>query len=253
MARMQKNNPLPYTESVLENPHTSSHSHYHGPSASVGYGHGASAQSISHNTSHRKYLIFLTVLILITLAISLYAALGINSIKKSLSGQSINVADFLKKVTAHSELGAYKDVTPLNIIQINSGNLASLQGQISGLNVNHIGKFLIQYSDKIVLYDYAADQIENQVTVPQQPQLPADFFTKLYAHKEVAGLAESNPVGGVLDAGSLAALQQQFPQAYKDAKVGDFLLRYPQAVIVYDYQNDRLVNVVPLAQQQETA
>ena len=36
------------------------------------------------------------------------------------------------------------------------------------------------------------------------------------------------------------------PDVYKDAKVGDALLRYTTALVIYDYNNDNVVNAVAL-------
>ena len=150
------------------------------------------------------------------------------------------------KITGHTELSGLTDVPPTNIIQVNTNNLADLQTQIQGLNVNHIGKFLVQYSDRVILYDYDNDIIEGQIPIEQQSQISDDFMNKFYAHQEVAGLAGEQPVGGILDVESLNTLQEQFPEVYKDAKEGDFLLRFPTALVIYDYGNDKLVNAIPL-------
>jgi len=82
---------------------------------------------------------------------------------------------------------------------------------------------------------------------PQQAQLPADFFTKLNKHNELQGLQNQQPIGGQIDAASLAILKQQFPDVYANAKVGDFLLRYQTKLIIYDYNNNRIVNAVNLS------
>lgn len=73
-----------------------------------------------------------------------------------------------------------------------------------------------------------------------------EFFAKLNKHPELKGLQNEQPVGGQLDAASLSTLKQQFPDVYKDAKVGDFLLRYKTKLIIYDYDSDRIVNAVNL-------
>ena len=59
----------------------------------------------------------------------------------------------------------------------------------------------------------------------------------------------SNPVGGQLDDASLASLKQQFPNVYSNAKTGDYLLRFPTGLVVFDYNQDKVVTAVPLQQQ----
>ena len=142
----------------------------------------------------------------------------------------------------------YVGVAPLNIIQVNNNNIANLQAQVNWLDLSYIWNFIIQYADKIVIYDYDNDKIKGAVSLqqPQQAQLSADFFTKLNKHAELQGLESQQPMGGQLDAASLNTLKQQFPDVYANAKVGDFLLRYQTKLIIYDYSQDKIVNVVNL-------
>ena len=72
------------------------------------------------------------------------------------------------------------------------------------------------------------------------------FFTKLNKHPEVQGLQNQQPIGGQIDAASLNSLKQQFPDVYANAKVGDFLLRYQTKLVIYDYNQDKVVNAVNL-------
>ena len=196
--------------------------------------------------SSRNLMYVVLLVSLIGLGVSLYSISDINNIKNTLNPLTIEIDEFMTKITGHAELSDLNDVPPTNIIQVNTNNLANLQGQIQGLNVNHLGKFLVQYQDMVVLYDYENDIIEGQIPLQQQSQLSDDFMDKFYAHEEVAGLAGDQPVGGMLDTESLDTLQEQFPEVYKDAKEGDFLLRFPTALVIYDYGNDQLVNAVPL-------
>ena len=142
-------------------------------------------------------------------------------------------------------------------MQITQQNLGQLQQQIAGLDVGHIGKFLVQYVDKLVLYDYNKDVLEAQLSLPQGQaagqagtNAPQDFFTKLAAHPEAQPFMTSNPVGGQLDEASLASLKQQFPNVYNNAKTGDYLLRFPTGLVVFDYNQDKVVIAVPLQQNQ---
>ena len=202
-----------------------------------------------HETAIFHYIAIL--LIIAALFVSIIALANTNKLKNALAPQTININDFLNKLTSHDEAKAYVGVSPLNIVQINSDNIANLQAQIAGLDASYMGNFIVQYTDRIVIYDYGGDAIKGIVSLQQQQaqqqaQLPADFFAKLNAHPELQGLANEQPAGGQLDAATLNTLQQQFPDLYADAKVGDFLLRYQARLVIYDYNNDRIVNAVNL-------
>lgn len=190
---------------------------------------------------------FIIFSIIATLIISVFSLAFVYQLKKTLIPRTVNTNDFLKKLTSHDEMKTYVGVSPLNIVQIKSDNFASLQSQISGLDTSYIGNFVVQYSDRIVVYDYENDKIKGTLAFQQQtPKLPADFFSRLNKHAEIQGLQNQQPIGGQLDANSLATLKQQFPDVYANAKVGDFLLRYQTRLIIYDYNADRIVNAVSL-------
>ena len=193
-----------------------------------------------------QYAIVLSIIA--TFVISIFALVNIYQIKQIVVPRTINLNDFLKKLTAHDELKSYVGVAPLNVVQINNNNFANLQSQIGGLDTSYINNFLVQYTNRIVIYDYDNDKIRGAVNLQnaQQAQLPADFVAKLYKHPETAGLQGQQPAGGQIDAASLATLKQQFPDVYKDAKVGDFSLRYQTKLIIYDYNADKIVNAVNL-------
>src|SRR3989338_8414202 len=189
------------------------------------------------------------VLIIATLIVGIFILLKTNQITgAAVAQQTMSIEDFLSRLTSHPEAQAYVGVSPLNVIQINSNNLPNLQAQIAGLDTSYLGSFLVQYSDAIVIYDYNNNVVRGTVALqqPQQASLPEDFSAKLYVHPEASGLENEQPIGGQLDANSLATLRQQFPNVYADAKVGDFLLRYSTRLIIYDYNNDVIVNAVNL-------
>ena len=199
-----------------------------------------------HETPYFHYA--LIALVVISLVVSTFALVYVSQLKKAIIPRTIDANDFLKKLTSHPEMKSFVGVAPLNILQINSNNLANIQSQISGLDAGYAGSFIVQYSDSIVIYDYDKDEIKGTVSLQQslQGQLPADFFTKLNKHAELQGLQNEQPIGGQLDAASFNTLKQQFPDVYKDAKVGDFLLRYSKKLVIYDYNADRIVNAVDL-------
>ena len=199
-----------------------------------------------HKSSAFHYIII--ILIIATLFVSGLVLLDVKQIKASLLPQTIDANDFLAKLTAHPEASSYVGISPLNIIQINTNNIANLQAQIAGLDTSFLGSFIVQYTDSVVIYDYNNDIILGTVSLqqPQQAGLPGDFLTKLNAHPEVAGLETEQPIGGQIDQDSLDTLMQQFPEVYANAKVGDFLLRYTTRLIIYDYNADVIVNAVNL-------
>ncbi len=219
-------------------------------------GDGARSSS-SYASSHNHYThiyekpsfqYIIVLAIIATLFISIFALINTYQLKKVIIPRTVNVNDFLKKLTSHDEMKGYVGVAPLNIIQINNNNFANLQAQISGLDQSYVGNFIVQYTDRIAIYDYDNNKVKGTVSLqqPQQAQLPADFFTKLNSHAELKGLQNQQPIGGQIDAASLATLNQQFPDVYANAKAGDFLLRYQTRLIIYDYNNNRIVNAVNL-------
>jgi len=207
--------------------------------------------SSSYGTHLYEQPIFQHIIVLAiisTLILSVFSLVNVYQLKKSLLPRTINVNDFLKKLTSHNEMKGYVGVAPLDIIQINNNNFANLQTRINGLDVTYMGNFVVQYADRVAVYDYDRDVIKGAVNLqkPQQAQLPADFISKLNKHTEMQGLQEQQPAGGQLDEASLNTLKQQFPDVYANAKAGDFLLRYQTKLIIYDYTNDKIMNVVNL-------
>ena len=196
------------------------------------------------------FFYILIILVLASLVVSVLTFIDVSNLKKSLAPATVSTKDFLNKLISHPETKNYVGVSPLNIVQITSNNLPNLQSQISGLDTSYFGNFIVQYSDKIVIYDYANDRIKGAVSLqtPQQSQLPADFFAKLNAHPELKGLETEQPVGGQIDQQSLNTLRQQFPDVYANTKAGDFLLRYKTRLIIYDYNIDKIVNALSLSQ-----
>ncbi len=185
-------------------------------------------------------LYLILIVSIISLAISSYTLYEFKKTTQPLQGLTVN--QLLSKLSAHDELADYKDTVPLNIMKIDSSNLPNLQAQINGLDISFIGNYLIQYSDRLLIYDFEADEITADIPLQTQQQMPPDFFTKLLQHPELEGLEQVQPQGKILDAASLEALKQQFPDIYKDAHAGEYVLIYPNKLIIYNYQQDRIVN-----------
>jgi len=197
------------------------------------------------------YIILIVCIISVVISsAALYEIKKITGPGQGTTGQGITIDQFLAKLTAHNELTSYRDIPPLNIIQVNNANLANLQAQINGLDASFIGSYIVQYTDRLIIYNLETDQITTniQLQAQQQQQMPQDFFAKLLQHPELQGVGQTQPQGGILDQASLASLKQQLPDVYKDAQVGDYLLRYVDRLIIYNYQQDRIVNAVALQQ-----
>lgn len=210
---------------------------------------GFSPYSHYNKPLHEKPIFHYIAIALITatLIMSILTYANTNQLKKDLAQKSVNINDLLRKLTSHNEMKGYVGVAPLNVVQINNDNIANLQAQIKGIDMSYAGNFIVQYTDRIVIYDYDNDIVRGTISLQaQQPQLPADFLTKLHKHPELQALQSQQPIGGQLDQASLNTLKQQFPDVYANAKVGDFLLRYPTKLVIYDYSQDRIVNLVNL-------
>jgi len=147
-------------------------------------------------------------------------------------------ADLLDKITANQALSGYKGVTPRLVIKVNKDNLENLKQQISGLNESFIGDYIVNYDDRVVIFDYESGNIVYDI--PLQAQLPADFFTKLLVHPEVKGYENEKPNGRVLDQANLDQLKQTYPTLYKNAEAGDIVLQYSNLLVIYNYQNDQI-------------
>ena len=101
---------------------------------------------------------------------------------------------------------------------------------------------MVRYEDRLMVYDYDNDVIiQNRPVQPASEQLPRDFFTKLYTHSEVANYKDQSPSGGKLDDETIKKLQENNPGYYKEAKPGDYLLRYSDMVVIYRYEEDTII------------
>ena len=104
---------------------------------------------------HEKPAFYIVMfLLLATLIIGVISLVKSNQITGAATTNTIDINNFLQKLTSHDEMKSYVDVAPLNVIQINNNNFANLQAQIAGLDSTFIGSFFVQYSDFIAVYDY---------------------------------------------------------------------------------------------------
>ncbi len=205
-----------------------------------------SKSSANYALIHEKLVYIILIVSTLSLIVSSYTLYELKQATEQ--PETISMEDFLSKLTSHEEVLAYKGINPSNIVKIDSTNLADLQSQIDGLDISFLGSYLVKYQDLIIIYDYGTDTIKGVVKIPNREaaQLPQDFFAKLNVHPELKGAEQESPTGGILDETSLQALKQQLPDVYADAKVGDYLLRYTDRLVIYDYNRDVIVNAVPL-------
>jgi hypothetical protein len=207
-------------------------------------GKGDGSMSLLSNRFSHHLIIWL---LLATLIVSLFSLINVYQLKKSINPDTIKADDLLNKLSLHEEMESYAGVAPLNIIQVDYNNLGSLQAQFNGLDISYIGDFIVQYPDRIIIYNLGNDTVKSLINIPKQVPLPEDFFIKLNRHLELKGLSNEQPIGSQLDEASLNVLKQQSPEVYKDANPGDIVLRYQTKLIIYNYEQDIIVNSVDLS------
>ena len=117
----------------------------------------------------------LLILVIISLGVSIFSFVSINKLTGAAVAEQINANEFLQKLTAHEEVKNYASITPLNILQVTQNNLAGLQTQINGLDMSYIGNFIVQYSDRLVIYDYNNDVVRGIINLQPQAQLPDEI------------------------------------------------------------------------------
>lgn len=193
-----------------------------------------------------KIIYLILIVSIISLAVSSFTLYELKKTTKPVQGIAID--QFLAKLTDHTELADYKGIPPSNIVRVENTNLANLQAQINGLDTSFIGSYIVQYTDRLFIYNLESDKIMANIPLETQPPMPNDLFTKLLQHPELKGTEQSTPRGGLLDEESLQALKQQLPDVYKDAQAGDYLFRYPDRLVIYNYQQDKIINAVSLQQ-----
>ena len=151
--------------------------------------------------------------------------------------------DLLTKFMANEEYSAYAGIQP-QVIKILPENLASLQGQISGLNEQNIGQYILSYPDRVIIYDYGNDTVV--LDAPLQQALPQDFSQKLMAHNEIKPFAAQNPQIAIIDDALAQQIRTLDPTIGDAASVGLYALQYPTHLVIYDYATDTITAVIAL-------
>ena len=123
-------------------------------------------------------------------------------------------------------------------------NMEILAEQIAGLDESYLNNFILNYGTFIIIYDYENDEIRGIVPLNTEGQGQfEDFLQKLNAHPELSDVTGQVPEGGRLNDELLAQLSSQFPDVYQNAQSGDFVLRYPKKLVIYNYEQDVIRNV----------
>jgi hypothetical protein len=145
--------------------------------------------------------------------------------------------DFYQKLYSHQELSALSNSRPNNVVIIHKYNLESLQEQIIGLDNTYLDNYVLNYGNFLVVYDYDGDELRSVLPLNQN-NLPQDFFETLLKHPELKGYENQRPDGGRLDEASLNELKTSYPDIYQNAEVGDYVVRYPKKLLIYNYERD---------------
>mgnify|MGYP001593706795 CR=1 FL=1 len=98
-------------------------------------------------------------LVATVLLVLVYAVIQINTIKTYFP-KPILLEDLLNKLTTHPELKQYKNIKPVNVIQVTSQNLNELSTGIPGLDQSYIGNIVVVFDDRLAVYDYNNDIIK---------------------------------------------------------------------------------------------
>jgi hypothetical protein len=110
------------------------------------------------------------IMVILCLGVSIYSLMEVRALKTAIMPQkTLSMQEFLAKLNSHPELINYRNLNPLNVITITTTNLPSLQGQITGLDVSYIGQYVIQYADRLVIYDLQQDKITGNLALPKTP------------------------------------------------------------------------------------
>lgn len=157
--------------------------------------------------------------------------------------------DFVAKLMVHAEVASHANenptITQLDDATIQQGKTATPQF----FGNSKAGDYLLQWADLVVIYDYPQDKIV-ATFVPQTA--PSDFLQKLTAHPELKNYESETPRLSIITADALPQLLQQFPNIYKNAKAGEYVVRYSDRLVIYDYENDTIVDIFTLQPQSES-
>jgi len=148
-------------------------------------------------------------------------------------------ADFGQKLFAHPEVADHQGVNPV-ITKIDQQLLETMLANNAVFFDNaKVGDYLLEWQNLAAIYDYNNDVIINLLR-PQQA--PADLLVKLAAHEGLEAYAAETPRVSIITADALPQLLQQFPNIYANSQVGNYVLRYADKLVIYDYDSDVVID-----------
>ncbi|NQV09319.1 hypothetical protein HQ529_05705 [Candidatus Woesearchaeota archaeon] len=156
-------------------------------------------------------------------------------------------ADFGQKLFAHPEVADHVGTDP-TITRIDDQFLETMrENSQEFFNSANIGDYLLEWSDLAVIYDYATDSLVN-ILRPQQA--PADLLTKLTSQPGLESYATETPRVSIVTADVLPQLLEQFPNIYTNAEAGNYVVRYADKLVIFDYNSNAVVDSFDLVAQE---
>lgn len=159
--------------------------------------------------------------------------------------------DFALKLFAHPEVQDHSGVNPTVTILDQQFLDTMRENNATFFDNAKVGDYLVEWQDLVVIYDYDNNVIINSL-IPQQA--PADLLIKVTAHEGLETYTAETPRVSIVTEDVLPQLLEQFPNIYANAQAGNYVIRYTDKLIIYDYENDFVVDsfdLVPRGEEQE--
>lgn len=167
-----------------------------------------------------------------------------NEIVNVLSSQVLP-PDFSQRLFAHAEVQDHREQDADLTLITEDSLVTARQNNPDFFENAEAGYYLLQWQDLSILYNYEDDVILNLFRLQLAP---ADLLAKLTAHPELNDYANQVPRVSIVTEDVLPELQEQFPNIYANAYAGNFVLRFDDKLVLYDYENDVLVANFDLVQ-----
>ncbi len=193
------------------------------------------------DSQERKLLLINVILTIVLVLMGVYYVVQVKSpVQVSLGGTDDIYKPLMDKLSKHSELADYSTANPV-IAKITQADLTfASQNNLSFFNNAKAGDYLLNYVGMQLIYDFKQDKIVN---VLEQPKAPTDLLPKLFAHKEVADHNTQVPQATKLDDNILNAARANNQDFFARARSGDYFLEWSDLIVLYDYNNDVIVNL----------
>ena len=196
--------------------------------------------------NERKLLFVNVVLTALILVVGIYYAVQTTApVHLNIGGGSDIFKPLLSSINQHPEVKDYTNATP-TVAKISDADLQfAKQNNITFFDNAKAGDYLLTYPGMQLVYDIDNDKVVNYF---EQARAPADLLQKLYAHPEAANYTQTVPTVTKLDDQVLNAAKANNQQFFDLARSGDYLLEWADYVMLYDYNNDRVINTAPRVQ-----